>query len=100
MTIGRERSSRDFAHAKTVIPGGVNSPVRAFHKVACDPVFYDHAQGSRVWDVDGNEYRFHLLMGADDLRARRCRRAVRRARPARARRVLRRPVRGRAQARR
>ncbi len=57
MTIGRERSSRDFAHAKTVIPGGVNSPVRAFHKVACDPVFYDHAQGSRVWDVDGNEYR-------------------------------------------
>ncbi|WP_350454187.1 glutamate-1-semialdehyde 2,1-aminomutase [Slackia heliotrinireducens] len=56
MTFDRQTSTRDFAHARTVIPGGVNSPVRAFGKVGCDPVFYDHAKGSRVWDVDGNEY--------------------------------------------
>ena len=39
-----------------MIPGGVNSPVRAFANVGRTPVFYDRAQGSRVWDVDGNEY--------------------------------------------
>lgn len=49
-------SERDFAAAKQVIPGGVNSPVRAFGKVGATPVFYDHARGSHVWDVDGNEY--------------------------------------------
>ena len=49
-------SGRDFAAAKQVIPGGVNSPVRAFGKVGATPVFYDHARGSHVWDVDGNEY--------------------------------------------
>jgi len=49
-------SSRLFAEAKQVIPGGVNSPVRAFKSVGLDPIFYDHAKGSHVWDVDGNEY--------------------------------------------
>ncbi|MDP3629695.1 MAG: aspartate aminotransferase family protein, partial [Actinomycetota bacterium] len=49
-------SSRLFAEAKQVIPGGVNSPVRAFKSVGLDPVFYDHAKGARVWDADGNEY--------------------------------------------
>lgn len=38
------------------MPGGVNSPVRAFGSVGGTPVFYDHAKGSHVWDVDGNEY--------------------------------------------
>lgn len=56
MTLNHSASSADFAHAREVIPGGVNSPVRAFGNVNCDPVFYDHAQGSHVWDVDGNEY--------------------------------------------
>ena len=51
-----EKSHADFAHAQTIIPGGVNSPVRAFGSVGCEPVFYDHANGSHVWDVDGNEY--------------------------------------------
>lgn len=51
------RSEQDFAEARKVIPGGVNSPVRAFGNVGCDPIFYDHAAGCRVWDVDGNEYR-------------------------------------------
>ncbi|MDI6901107.1 MAG: glutamate-1-semialdehyde 2,1-aminomutase [Anaerosomatales bacterium] len=51
-----EASARLFEAAKTVIPGGVNSPVRAFSSVGIEPVFYDRAKGSRVWDVDGNEY--------------------------------------------
>ncbi len=46
----------DFDRAQSCIPGGVNSPVRAFSNVDATPVFYDHAQGSHVWDVDGNEY--------------------------------------------
>ncbi|NTW28747.1 MAG: glutamate-1-semialdehyde 2,1-aminomutase [Coriobacteriia bacterium] len=50
------KSSTLFATAQNVIPGGVNSPVRAFRSVDAEPVFYDHAKGSRVWDVDGNEY--------------------------------------------
>lgn len=55
--MNNQKSEQDFAAAQKVIPGGVNSPVRAFGKVGCDPVFYDRAQGCRVWDVDGNEYR-------------------------------------------
>lgn len=54
--LNHQRSERDFAQAQQAIPGGVNSPVRAFGKVGCTPVFYDRAQGSHVWDVDGNEY--------------------------------------------
>ncbi|MDY0340243.1 MAG: glutamate-1-semialdehyde 2,1-aminomutase [Coriobacteriia bacterium] len=45
-----------FTRAQRVIPGGVNSPVRAFKSVGIDPLFYERAKGSRVWDVDGNEY--------------------------------------------
>ena len=50
------RSSDLFARAKRTIPGGVNSPVRAFKSVGMDPLFYERAKGSRVWDADGNEY--------------------------------------------
>lgn len=50
------RSHDDFGKARELIPGGVNSPVRAFANVEREPIFYDHAQGSHVWDVDGNEY--------------------------------------------
>ena len=56
MTLEHVRSQADFAEAQRFIPGGVNSPVRAFANVGVTPVFYDHAQGSTVWDVDGNEY--------------------------------------------
>ena len=49
-------SSDLFARAQRVIPGGVNSPVRAFKSVGIDPLFYERAKGSRVWDADGNEY--------------------------------------------
>src|SRR5579864_1626593 len=38
------------------MPGGVNSPVRAFRAVGGTPVFFDHAEGSKLHDVDGNEY--------------------------------------------
>lgn len=52
----RKRSEALFAEAKRVIPGGVNSPVRAFKSVGADPIFYERAKGSHVWDADGNEY--------------------------------------------
>ncbi|HDP98091.1 MAG TPA: glutamate-1-semialdehyde-2,1-aminomutase [bacterium] len=45
-----------FERAKTRIPGGVNSPVRAFKAVGAAPRFIAGANGSRIWDVDGNEY--------------------------------------------
>lgn len=54
--LDHSQSKACFDRAKQLIPGGVNSPVRAFAKVGTTPVFYDHAQGSHVWDVDGNEY--------------------------------------------
>ena len=50
------RSKELFELSKKYIPGGVNSPVRAFRAVGCDPVFIDHGKGDRVFDVDGNEY--------------------------------------------
>jgi glutamate-1-semialdehyde 2,1-aminomutase len=49
-------SSQFFARAQSVIPGGVNSPVRAFRNVDGNPFFVDRAKGARIWDVDGNEY--------------------------------------------
>ena len=45
-----------FARAQSLIPGGVNSPVRAFRAVGGEPFFVQRAEGSRIWDVDGNEY--------------------------------------------
>jgi len=50
------RSSDLFAAAQKRIPGGVNSPVRAFRHVEAEPFFAERAQGAKVWDVDGNEY--------------------------------------------
>jgi glutamate-1-semialdehyde 2,1-aminomutase len=50
------KSSELFAEAKKHIPGGVNSPVRAFKSVGRDPLFIQRARGSKIVDVDGNEY--------------------------------------------
>ena len=50
------RSEELFEEAKRFIPGGVNSPVRAFKAVGGIPSFIARAQGARVWDVDGREY--------------------------------------------
>ena len=51
-----DQSQQDFARAKQLMPGGVNSPVRAYGSVGRDPVFLASAQGAVVTDVDGNEY--------------------------------------------
>jgi glutamate-1-semialdehyde 2,1-aminomutase len=52
----RTNSEQLFAEALKYIPGGVNSPVRAFRAVGGQPFFVNKARGARVWDVDGNEY--------------------------------------------
>ncbi len=51
-----EKSAAAFAEAKTLMPGGVNSPVRSYRSVDCDPPFIARAEGSRIYDIDGNEY--------------------------------------------
>ena len=50
------KSDNLFERAKEVIPGGVNSPVRAFGSVGMTPRFISHAKGARIYDADGNEY--------------------------------------------
>ncbi len=54
--MNHRKSAELFAKAQQVIPGGVNSPVRAFKSVGGDPVFIERAQGSKIYDVDGNSY--------------------------------------------
>ncbi len=53
--VNHTMSNREFSRACSVIPGGVDSPVRAFASVGATPLFYDHAAGSHVYDVDGND---------------------------------------------
>jgi glutamate-1-semialdehyde 2,1-aminomutase len=50
------KSAELFARAQKRIPGGVNSPVRAFRNVDGEPFFVSRGEGARIWDVDGNEY--------------------------------------------
>jgi glutamate-1-semialdehyde 2,1-aminomutase len=56
MTRKVEQSRRLQKRAESMIPGGVNSPVRAFRSVGGDPPFIVRGQGSHLWDADGNEY--------------------------------------------
>ncbi|KAK8936633.1 hypothetical protein KSP39_PZI012412 [Platanthera zijinensis] len=56
-----QKSEEIFDAAKELMPGGVNSPVRAFKSVGGQPIVFDSAKGSRVWDVDGNEYIDYVL---------------------------------------
>ena len=49
-------SKKAFAEAVNLLPGGVNSPARAFGAVGGNPIFIDHAQGAYLFDVDGNRY--------------------------------------------
>lgn len=51
-----QKSDRLFEESQKYMPGGVNSPVRAFYAVHRNPVFIDSAKGSKIYDVDGNEY--------------------------------------------
>jgi glutamate-1-semialdehyde 2,1-aminomutase len=54
--IKREKSFKLFEKAKKLMPGGVNSPVRAFRSVIGEPLFIKKGKGSRIWDEDDNEY--------------------------------------------
>ena len=56
MTRKTEQSRNLQKRAEKLIPGGVNSPVRAFRSVGCDPLYIVRGQGSHIWDADGNEY--------------------------------------------
>jgi len=51
-----KKSQRLFNHAQLTIPGGVNSPVRAFKSVGGTPLFFQRGKGALVWDADGNSY--------------------------------------------
>ncbi|RMG87850.1 MAG: aminotransferase class III-fold pyridoxal phosphate-dependent enzyme, partial [Chloroflexi bacterium] len=56
-----EQSERLFERAKTLIPGGVNSPVRAFGSVGGTPRFIARGEGAYMWDEDGNRYIDYML---------------------------------------
>ncbi|XVE56535.1 hypothetical protein DITRI_Ditri04bG0018700 [Diplodiscus trichospermus] len=51
-----QKSEEAFNAAKNLMPGGVNSPVRAFNTVGGQPIVIDSVKGSHMWDIDGNEY--------------------------------------------
>ena len=51
-----ERSHQLFSRAQALMPGGVNSPVRAFRSVGGEPFFVQRAEGPYLFDVDGNRY--------------------------------------------
>jgi glutamate-1-semialdehyde 2,1-aminomutase len=56
MSRNTEQSRKLQKRAEKLIPGGVNSPVRAFRSVGSDPLYIVRGQGSHIWDADGNEY--------------------------------------------
>ncbi len=61
MAMNRVQSDLLFAEALKYIPGGVNSPVRAFRAVGGNPFFVNRASGAKIWDVDGNELIDYVL---------------------------------------
>ena len=56
-----ENSIEAYKEAVTLMPGGVNSPVRAFKAVGMNPIFMDHGKGAKIYDIDGNEYIDYVL---------------------------------------
>lgn len=56
-----QRSHEAFEKAKQLMPGGVNSPVRAFKSVNLEPIFMERGKGSKIYDIDGNEYIDYVL---------------------------------------
>jgi glutamate-1-semialdehyde 2,1-aminomutase len=56
-----EKSKQAYEKAVTLMPGGVNSPVRAFKSVDMDPIFMERGKGSKIYDIDGNEYIDYVL---------------------------------------
>ncbi|MFD2637556.1 glutamate-1-semialdehyde 2,1-aminomutase [Piscibacillus salipiscarius] len=59
--MGYEKSQELFNEAVDLLPGGVNSPVRAFNSVNIDPIYMEEGKGSKIYDVDGNEYIDYVL---------------------------------------
>lgn len=57
----RKKSEKYYKQALALMPGGVNSPVRAFHAVGGDPVFIKAGKGSKIYDVDDNSYIDYVL---------------------------------------
>jgi glutamate-1-semialdehyde 2,1-aminomutase len=55
------KSVEAFKEAQNLMPGGVNSPVRAFKSVDMDPIFMERGKGSKIYDIDGNEYIDYVL---------------------------------------
>jgi glutamate-1-semialdehyde 2,1-aminomutase len=55
-TLKTTKSEEIFAAAQKLMPGGVNSPVRAFKSVGGQPIVFDRVKGAYAWDVDGNQY--------------------------------------------
>lgn len=56
-----EKSKAAFKEAVNLLPGGVNSPVRAFKSVDIDPIFMEKGKGAYIYDVDGNKYIDYVL---------------------------------------
>lgn len=56
-----EKSLAAFEEAKTLMPGGVNSPVRSYRSVDCNPPFIARGEGAHIFDIDGNEYIDYVL---------------------------------------
>lgn len=56
-----EKSKQAFKEAQQLMPGGVNSPVRAFKSVNTDPIFMERGKGAKIYDIDGNEYIDYVL---------------------------------------
>lgn len=59
--MGYEKSIEAYEKAEKLMPGGVNSPVRAFKSVDMPAIFMDHGKGSKIYDIDGNEYIDYVL---------------------------------------
>ncbi len=73
-------SARLFARAEKVLPGGVNSPIRAFTAVGGDPLVISAAKGATVTDVDGNAYLDYVMSGGALIHGHAARGLVRRLR--------------------
>ncbi len=61
MVVGVESSAELFSQAGNLMPGGVNSPVRAFNAVGAEPVYIEHASGSKLYSVEGREYIDYMM---------------------------------------
>ena len=59
--MNRQNSARLFESAKAILPGGVDSPVRAFGAVGGDPLFIDRGEGDAIFDADGNVYTDYVM---------------------------------------